>query len=225
MFGNDFTKRTYGLVSSKIHHLPMSVTSVPEILNNRNYATAKTKFVWLNSHGALLKGLDVIIDAFTILPDMELHILGDMEREAKFMNAISCELHAAPNIKFEGWIDINESHFKEIATGCAWVIGASFSEGGGGSILNCMAKGLIPVISRSSSISLPEKTGFYVEENNATGLVALLKIITTLPAAELQAMSSNAYNFIAANHTLENFKARYKEFLIQTSQPEVINHD
>ncbi|HEU5053374.1 MAG TPA: glycosyltransferase [Hanamia sp.] len=217
MFGNDFTKSTYGKYGNKVHNLPMSVTVEAEIIKERNYALARKKFVWLNSHGALLKGLDIVIDAFSKMPFLELHICGNVERDSPFINAMSRQLSAAPNITIEGWVDSNSEKFKKLATECAWVINASFSEGGGGSTLNCMAKGLIPVISKSSSITLPAKTGFYFENNDTAAVVELLKTIIELRDDELKEMSLNAVDFIATHHTLENFKSKYKDFLIEVT--------
>lgn len=215
MFGNEFTKNTYGEYGSKVHHLPMSVTSSLEIIKERNYSLAKKNFVWLNSHGGLLKGLDIVIDAFSMLPQLDLYICGDLEREYKFKETISLQLSKAPNIKIAGWVDIEGDEFEKIAATCAWVISTSFSEGGGGSTLNCMAKGLIPIVSRTSSLTLPEKTGFYLEKNDPVELSDLISKIIMLPGEALQEMSSNAANFIASNHSIQNFKNSYKEFLIK----------
>jgi glycosyltransferase involved in cell wall biosynthesis len=217
MFGNDFTKSTYGKYGNKVHQLPMSVTTEPEIIKQRNYATARKKFIWLNSHGALLKGLDIVIDAFSIMPELELYICGNVERDSSFINAVSQQLSAAPNIKMEGWVDINSEGFTKLVTDCAWVINTSFSEGGGGSTLNGMAKGLIPLISKSSSITLPAKTGFYLENNNAAAVADLLKTVCELPDDELKEVSLNAVNFITTHHTLENFKSKYKDFLVEVT--------
>jgi glycosyltransferase involved in cell wall biosynthesis len=225
MFGNDFTESTYGVYAHKVYHLPMSVTTEAEQIPNRYYPSAKKKFLWLNSHGALLKGMDIVIDAFALMPALELHICSNLERDSEFIASVSSQLSAAPNIKMEGWVDINSSAFNNLVTECGWIINTSFSEGGGGSTLNCMAKGLIPVVSRSASITLPGNTGFYIENNNASSLVALLKTISVLPDDVLKEMSFNAYNFIAANHTLENFKKKYKEFLIRILQPVGDQHD
>ena len=221
IFGNEFTESTYGVYRSKMYHLPMSVTTLAEVIEERDYSLAKKKFIWLNSHGVLLKGLDIVIDAFSMLPHLELYICGDLDRDGKFKDTISLQLSKAPNIKIAGWVDIEGEVFKKIVTECAWVISTSFSEGGGGSTLNCMAKGLIPVVSSASSLTLPEKTGFYLEENNAINLAALLSSISLLPDAELSGMSFNTFSFVASNHTLENFKNKYKEFLIKILESQI----
>lgn len=215
MFGNDFTKSSYGKYGVGVYHLPMSVTSKPEPISERQYSLAKKKFVWLNSHGALLKGLDVVIDAFANLPELTLYVCGNMDNDRQFLDAMASQLNKASNIEFKGWVEMDGVEFKEIVKDCAWIINASFSEGGGGSTLNCMAKGLIPVISKSSSITLPDKTGFYIENNDAASLGNLLQTISILPNDELKQMSDNALDFIVTNHTLENFKKKYKDFLIK----------
>jgi len=213
MFGNEFTKSTYGEYGNKVHHLPMSVTTVPEILSERDLARATNNFLWLNSHGALLKGLDIAIDAFKMLPHLRLYICMDMEKDAAFLNYMRAALPEQSNINFMGWVDTDGADFKELATNCAWVIGTSFSEGGGGSTLNCMAKGMIPVVSRSSSLTLPDNTGFYLEQNDAATLAGLISELVVLPAAQLKERSDNAYHFVTSNHTIDNFKDKYKAFL------------
>lgn len=215
MFGNEFTKSTYGRHGGKVHQLPMSVTTTPELHVEKNFSLAKSKFVWINSHGALLKGLDIVIAAFAMLPHLEIYICGDLNRDARFRDAINFQLSKATNVKIAGWTDVESESFKEITSKCAWVLSTSFSEGGGGSTLNCMAKGLIPVITRTVSLTLPENTGFYLENNNIPELAALLTEISSLEDSELRKMSKNAHTFVLNNHTIQNFKDSYKAFLIK----------
>lgn len=215
MFGNSFTAGTYGKYASKICHLPMSVTITSDEVKHRNYITSKNKFVWLNSHGFLLKGLDVVVDAFIHLPSLELYICTDLSKEPEFYNHIQSVIKKHSNIKYWGWIDTEDFKFNELCNKSTWVISASFSEGGGGSILNCMAKGLIPIISRSTSIELPENTGFYLDLINPNELVSLIKKCIMLSEDELRIRSNNILNFVKLNHTLPSFRKNYKWFLIQ----------
>jgi len=212
MFGNEFTASTYPLFKKKIQHLPMSVNTGVELLS-KNFNQAKRKFVWLNSHGALLKGLDVVLDAFAVSDQLELYICGNLEKEHAFMSAIEKNLARSSNVKQVGWVDMESEDFKNLIRECAFVINSSFSEGGGGSALNCMAKGLIPILSQSASITLPPNTGFYLENNNGICLKAVIDMVSLLPGDRLMEMSKNAHSFVAANHTLQNFRDKYKEFV------------
>lgn len=213
MFGNGFTESTYDAFRQRVHHLPMSVTAKPELCQ-RTVEVARKHFVWLNSHGALLKGLDVVLEAFMECPDLTLSVCGDLQKDHEFFDALSERLSSAKNIKLLGWVNVDSPGFEKLVSSAAWVVSASFSEGGGGSILNCMAKGLVPIISRSSSITLPANTGFYVDQNEPTALREMIKKASALPTSEIEKMSRNAYEFICSNHTLENFKARFKELIV-----------
>ena len=213
MFGNEFTAATYGKYSNMIQHLPMSVSTQPEIVMGKDFGKAKKNFLWFNSYGALLKGLDVIIEAFNRMPDLELFVCGKLEPEADLMHSTIMQSKITPNIHFQGWIETDGEEFKKILLETAWVISASFSEGGGGSILNCMAKGLIPIISRSTSITLPNNTGFYIENNETASVVKLLLSLSQLPDATLKERSLRSFEFISTNHLLKNFKQGYNSFL------------
>jgi hypothetical protein len=213
MFGNDFTKNTYGSYMDKIHQVPISVTAIPKLLP-KDFEQAKKKFVWFNSHGFLLKGLDVVIKAFSEIPDCELFICTDLTKEPDFYNSIYFLLDSCHNIKYKGWVDVNGVEFNTIVSECAWVINTSFSEGGGGSTLNCMAKGLIPIVSTSASIDLPEKSGLYLSENNYFELIALIREAMSMPVKELTDRSNNAYLHVLNHHTIHKFKDKYKGFIL-----------
>ena len=214
MFGNSFTAATYGAHRNKITHLPMSVTAQPAFVADKKFSSSKKKFLWLNSHGALLKGLDVIIKVFLSSPQFELFICYDNRQDQQFFEAINGKLTSSPNIHLTGWVDINGDLYKELVFTCCWVVSTSWSEGGGGSILNCMANGLIPVIAKSCSITLPAKCGFYIDNENIDSITNSLSEITTISDDILAAMSESSVAFICENHSLENFKNKYRDFLI-----------
>ena len=215
IFGNSFTASTYGAYKNKITYIPMSVTVKPAFVADKKFSSSKKKFLWLNSHGALLKGLDVIINVFLSLPQFELFICYDNKQDQQFFESINVKLTSSPNIHLTGWVDINGDVYKELVSACCWVISTSWSEGGGGSILNCMANGLIPVIAKSCSITLPAKCGFYIDNENIDSITNSLNEITTISDDILAAMSESSVAFICENHSLENFKNKYREFLFR----------
>jgi glycosyltransferase involved in cell wall biosynthesis len=214
MFGNGFTAATYGAFKDKIIQLPMSVTVQPVFDSNKSFRLSKKKFLWLNSHGALLKGLDVLIKVFLGAPQFELFICYNESQDQQFFKAMEIELASSRNIHLLGWVDIEGSLFKDLISKCCWVISTSWSEGGGGSILNCMGNGLIPVITRSCSISLPANCGYYIDNENLGSITNCLSEITTIGDDRLAEMSENSVAFIRENHSIENFRNKYREFII-----------
>ena len=214
MLGNGFTAATYGTYQNKIIHLPMSVTVQVKFDRDKNFNSSKNKFLWLNSHGALLKGLDVLINVFQASPQYELFICCSESEDLQFFKALEVELAAAPNIHLTGWVDIGGKFYTQLISQCCWVISTTWSEGGGGSILNCIGNGLIPVITKSCSITLPSNCGFYIDNENIDSITNSLNEITNISDDILAGMSESSVAFIRENHSLENFKNKYREFLI-----------
>ena len=218
MFGNEFTRRTYGKYSDKVYQIPMSITTSPSYNEHKDFNKAKFKFLWLNSHGALLKGLDVIIELFRSLPECHLYICCKLSADSEFFEYYGEIINDSKNIHLVGWLDITTDSFQSISDQCAWVISSSFSEGGGGSILNCMAKGLIPIIAKSVSIDLMPELGYYFESDDVNDLKNQITTITQLSTEKLRKLSFNSYGFVLKNHTKTEFKNRYKKFLQQRIQ-------
>jgi glycosyltransferase involved in cell wall biosynthesis len=218
MFGNDFTKNTYGLYADKICHLPMTITSIPSYKISRNYTKTKFNFIWLNSHGALLKGLDIIIDLFLKIPNCNLYVCGNLEVDSQFYNFYKNSINQSGNIHVLGWVDIQSNYFQTISDKCTWVISTSFSEGGGGSILNCMAKGLIPIVSPSVSLNISSEMGFYVDNGSVDSLKHQIESLLNLPDSRLKELSMNCIDFILQNHTKKNFIEKFTS-LLQTNIP------
>ena len=130
--------------------------------------TNNTKtFLWISGAGMILKGLDLVLEAFAELPDCKLMICTDVTGEPDFEKLYYDELYNTNNIRFVGFCDIASDRFKNIVNECIAVI-FPYPEGEiSGSLINSMYYGCIPVISHFSDNIIPEfavKTGSTVEE-------------------------------------------------------------
>lgn len=222
MLGNIFTKTTFGQYEDKVFRVPISVTTNSDNLATLKVSERKKNFLWFNSAGFLLKGLDIVLDTFINLPNCTLYVCGNFEREAQFLNSYNEKLKECTNIKMIGWVDVESVSFLHLIESCAWVINTSFSEGGGGSTLNCMAKGLIPIASRSASIDIVEKeTGFILEQNSSASLTQLINTLIDLPDEVIETCSKNAAGYTSNFHSKDNFKESYIRFLRGVIKPDV----
>lgn len=214
MLGNSFTKMTFGKYVNKVCRIPISVTTTFDEIESGEIHERKNNFLWFNSAGFLLKGLDIVLDAFINLPNCNLYVCGNFDREKNFINTYAGKLKACTNIKMIGWVDVDSKSFLEITAKCLWIVNTSFSEGGGGSTINCMAKGLIPIATRSASIDIVDnETGFHLTQNSAEGLTHLIHDLIKLPEDRLRKCAVNAREYTHTFHTIENFKSSYKSFL------------
>lgn len=213
ILGNQFTINTYNYAKKPVFRIPISSAVLYPWQENKNFEECKKHFLWLGSGGLIHKGLDLILDAFTEMPDYHLYICGPIEKEKDFEKAYRKELYQTHNIHTIGWVNIGGSEFIEIINKCIGLIYPSCSEGGGGSVINCMHAGLIPIVSYESSVDVDKNFGLILNSCSIEEIVKSIKSISKLPAQDLKQMSRRAWEFAQANHTLERFSEEYRKVI------------
>jgi hypothetical protein len=179
LHGNNLTKNTYPKIyHDKIFNIPNY--PFPFLINNKKFEKEnKQSFLFVGSSlGQIHKGLDLLLEVFLELQEFNLYILGKIEKENELLSIYSKRIAESKNIFLEGWITPNSSTFKNLITKCGFVIHPSCSEGMSGGVINCMASGLIPVISKYSGIDVQD-CGFIVEneiENIKKQIIEISKL-------------------------------------------------
>lgn len=162
--GNEWTASTFQDVNDNLYTVP-----VPNISNDitiNTGAASKKGFVWFSGNGAVHKGLDLALEAVCYSSkDYTLDICGNIKREKDFISCYNSELFDHRQVKYFGMIDPNGSYMKEIVARNTFVLFPSCSEGTASSVITCMARGLIPIVTKESGISL---RGFGIEIEHAT---------------------------------------------------------
>lgn len=147
VMGNTITASTYNLDSKKIFYIVNNASKLiqPVSLENKK----STNFLFLGSVGQVHKGLDILLEVFA-KDDFpcDLYILGAYEHERDFYEEYEAELNAFSNIHSEGFVEITSPRYKELCEKCAYMIMPSCSEGMAGSVLDAMAGGMIPIVSK-----------------------------------------------------------------------------
>ncbi len=153
---NEYTNNTYSHLNKPIYPLALSC-SLNFPLHAKNIKQKNTKtFLWLSGGGMVLKGLDIVLDAFSEMPDFKLKVCADVSSEKDFEQLYFKELYETKNIQTYGFVDIESDKFRSIASGCIAVI-FPYPEGEiSGSLVNSMYYGLIPVIGYFSNDEIKE---------------------------------------------------------------------
>jgi len=106
--------------------------------------------MWIGSSGAIHKGLDILLDVFSKHPDLELYILGLNESDRRLLSGMM-----GNNVKNCGYIRIVGEEFASLAEKCGFVVLPSCSEGLATAVITGMNHGLIPLVTRETSIEAP----------------------------------------------------------------------
>lgn len=149
----------------------------PSILSGRLPVLKKanrrssTDYCWIGSSGALIKGLDLLIDAFSMEPSKTLHLFGLSEADKVFLDSVK-----SPNIVDHGFHSVDSDHFAKVVSKCTFVISSSFSEGSSTGIITGMGMGCTPVVSSFCGTEFVEDSGVLIEEMNVEGVLAAMRV-------------------------------------------------
>lgn len=220
ILGNDFTLGTYGCTRKHIQRIPISTTHTYPSPENRNFEDIKRNFVWIGGSGMVHKGLDLVLEAFSNLPEFTLTIFGKMDDD--FAKTYAKELFETPNISYEGTIDLGSEKFLNTASNSIGLIFPSCSEGSSGGVVTAMHAGLIPIISYESGVNVGD-FGVILKENTSEEIVRQVRIIASADPENLRKRSIQTWNYAQNNYTRQNFLQEYKKFIQTLENSEVKN--
>ncbi len=229
VLGNEFTMNTFKYANKPLYRIPISAPKLYPFPENKDFAASRRNFLWFGSSGFVHKGLDLLLDAFSQMPDYHLTICGPINKEKDFEAAFYKELYQTPNIHTIGWVDVNSQKFIDIVNSCLGIVYPSCSEGGGGCVINCMHTGLIPIVSYESSVDVTDDYGVIFKDNSIEEIKQTIHNISELSASELEQMARKSWQFVRENHTREKFAQVYKQTIEQimlqyNSKKDVLTH-
>jgi glycosyltransferase involved in cell wall biosynthesis len=211
VLGNEFTRGTFLFGGKPVTRVPISSAYEFAWLEGRDFERAKKKFLWVGSYGMVHKGLDLALDAFFGMPDLELTVCGRPEKEADFFRLYEKHLKQRSNIKLHGWLDMASPDFVEIARTHAAVIYPSSAEGGAGSVIHCMHAGMLPICTTEASIDLGN-FGVHVESASVESVQKACRAVAEMSSSEVERRARGAYKHVRREHTREKFQENYRKF-------------
>lgn len=216
VLGNDFTEATYNYTGKPIFRLLVPTPNVYPDVADKDFTHCRNRFLWLGSTGLVHKGLDLVLEAFSGLPDHHLTICGPLDdpSESVFRTAFHKELYTLPNIHTVGWIDVSSPEFLRITRDCVALVYPSCAEANCGSVITCLQAGLIPIISRESGVDVAD-FGVVLPECSPEAIREHVTRIASSPNSRLAEMSRKAQDYARTSHTADAYLARFKE-IIQT---------
>ena len=209
VLGNEFTMSTYPALGKPMIRTPISAPFLYPWPQTKNIEACRRRFLWFGSGGLIHKGLDLVLEAFVKMPEMELFVCGPIDAEPEFAREFQRELRQTPNIKTIGWVDIAGPEFLTLAQQCLGIVSVSCSEGGCGAVITGMHTGLVPIVNRESSVDVGE-FGVMLPSSGIADIVAGIRTISDLSADELWDRSRAAWEHVRKHHTRERFAECYR---------------
>jgi hypothetical protein len=180
-------------------------------LKDKDYHEGRKHFLFFSGSGNIHKGLDLLLEAFTET-EYHLHICQDID--PKFAKVYHRELTESPNIHFHGFIEMRSPQFLELVSQCNWIVSATCAEGQPGSIIECMAYGMIPILPESANIDLDE-FGISMIDCSVESIRSIVFTAANMDAEECKQKSILVSDVVRKNYSVEKFNENLKSAIQQ----------
>ncbi len=148
-------------------------------------------FLYFGSNRNILKGLDLLIEVFAKIPDMQLYICTPAQEEV-FNETYASVLKTCKNIHWEGFVRIGSKQFNDLTNQCGYVILPSCSDSIPTSVTTCMRKGMIPVVTPECGLAVGD-FGYIMNSIEIPALDEQVKTIAKISQQEFINRSLKTY--------------------------------
>jgi hypothetical protein len=170
-------------------------------------------FLWFGGTGAILKGLDLVLDFFSKRKDYILHVVGPVEKD--FQKVYEKELFYTDNIYYHGFLKITSKELFDIALESTFIILPSASEGGcPGSVLNMLRLGMVPIVSKWAAFDSIEDKGILIEDLSIDGVSKAVNTSQKFSREDLLVLFKKNSEFISNNYNSSTFYQDLRENLL-----------
>lgn len=201
--GNEWTASTYrNFGSAQVERVRLSLAHwTSRTIPIRNWSEARHRFVWFGGNGLLHKGLDLTIEAFRISSSLQLDVFGPRELD------LLCLYKDAVNVHYGGFVNpaVSEVFWRSVAQS-GFVILPSCSEAGAVSVLNMISLGLIPVVTRETSVDIPDRRFLLPSDPSPKQISDVVQEISRIPQSELESVSTEIACRTRRIHSFDSFR-------------------
>ncbi len=213
--GDDFTRESF----SQFKNLyPLNSAFLPdkyfsqEDLEKKDFGLAKKNFLYFGGGGEVHKGLDLLIEVFSKLPNLNLFLCNNLSEN--FLKVYKKDLEKSPNIHVLGYIPQRSQGFYQLVKKCAFNVHISCSEGSPGGIIELLQYGIIPLATQESNIDL-NGFGFKLQTHNLEEISQAVIKLSELPNEEVKNLANKtrvaAFEKFSDDAFLKNLKHILKE--------------
>lgn len=217
LLGNATTLSTFPAeVQKKTVLLPVTASKLNRIRNRGEFVPSQRHFLWFFGSGAVLKGLDRVLEVFLRNPPWTLHVVGEASQETDLMDIYAAALANAPNIHFHGHLAPASRTFAAATRHVFAFVAPSASEGISPATVTCMQYGFFPIVSRNTGVDLPEGAGIWLDSCSIDEIEQSLSLASSLTEDELISQISQTQALALRLYSRESFHKAMTRYIISS---------
>lgn len=150
-----FSYLTWSQLGKEVHtYLPSTSASLTsERFRSGRKSHGSNDYVCFAGNGFIVKGVDIVTEAFLQMPDISLSIYGP-DNDRAFFEVLGPMIAKSPNIRFGGFLDVNSSKFDAVVSTTRAQVFASSSEACATSVVTMMRAGVVPITTFESGVDV-----------------------------------------------------------------------
>jgi glycosyltransferase involved in cell wall biosynthesis len=204
--GNQVTRATFPPgMQIKMKCLPVTGSPLPEVRDTVREWIGGKDFLWFGGAGAVHKGLDLVLEAFSRMPEHTLHVVGPYGFEADFIKAYERELTQCRNIISHGYLYPSGRRFREATRNVAAFVFPSCSEGTSAAAITCMQHGFIPIVSNNAGIDVTADMGIMLPDCSIEEIVTAVQNMASKDRPQLKKMAMAAQSHAVRTYSRAKF--------------------
>jgi glycosyltransferase involved in cell wall biosynthesis len=207
--GNQFAKESYAKFPHVFNLNNAAYHDDRYELAMKDFDRGRDGFLFFAGDGNVHKGLDLLLEAFGGLP-AELYVCQLIS--PRFHEVYRHELEDLANIHVMGWVPMRTPTFYDLIARCNFAIFPSCAEGSQGSAIECMHQGLIPVVSRESTIDTDDY-GITLRRCSVDEIARVVRELTEYSPERCERMSRLARKAAVTKYSEEAFMRGFEEAL------------
>jgi hypothetical protein len=205
--GNEYNLKTFDEFNIKRTYFIKNTGH--QFLRNIDFSRKQPRnFLFLGGAGQVHKGLDLLLDAFSVNRHLNLYVCSSFSSEKDFFELYKDVLLHSSNIFPVGFVDIASKKFRQLCAVCSFVVLPSCSEANAGSVLTGMSAGLVPIVSRESGFEADEV--HYLDDITVPGIAGTLNLFAQKPTDWIQNEALRAMNIVRDRYSEKNFTESVK---------------
>lgn len=213
--GNKFSEYSYKIYEKPLFRIFPSISKNLNINPNQLTKKNKNQFIYFGGSGCICKGLDLVIDSvLEIIKDEEIFLdICAPETEIDFWKEYHPKVLNSNNINYHGFIDINSKKFLSLTQKAAFNIFPASSEGSATSVLTCMRRSVIPIVTYEAGIDIKD-FGYLLKSNTIEELKQTIKNCAKIKDDEFHQRLINTYED-SWNYSPETFVNSFRKGILK----------
>lgn len=201
--GNLDCKKTYDKFTNVYN---LNIGCFPD-QNTRSSSTIgsnllRRNFLFLSGGGNIHKGLDIVLDTFSMNSHYNLFVMTRLDRD--FENFYH-DILKLPNINYVGFTPMRSKKYYNILDKCSYLVFPSCSEGSPGSVVETMQRNILPIVSKESHIDVTN-FGIKLENSTTSELQSAIDKVTKYSTKTFIKKANLAATTVKTRHSPENFE-------------------